>query len=328
MNKTSFVVFPNFSDYCDVMVRDVGLLDNVYFYRSPQGRLFRTLWLLHTSIKSNKRFRLPFQSIWFNYYLPFDSARDNVVFLFFQGNALGYDDSFHRFLRRKYPNCKLAFFWFNLINSISAPYLPLVQNNYDYIFSSEYDDCIKYGWIFHEELYSNLTKELKDEELSSDIFFCANAKGRVDIVHNIYEKLVSSGLKCDFHVVNVPKQEQKYDGISYNKRLSYSEVLVHSARSRILLEVIQKGQSGCTLRTCEAIALKKILLTNHQGIKETPLFGDYVFTFSNIDEINPQEILSKKIDDESYERLLDYISPIRLIERISLLIEEHNGENK
>ena len=151
---------------------------------------------------------------------------------------------------------------------------------------------------------------------SSDIFFVGGAKGRLHEIHAIYDKFTEMGYKADFHVVNVNTDDQTRDGIIYNKYMSYDEVLRHCYSTKIILELVQDGQDGATLRTCESIVLKKKLLTNNRGLLNLDLYTRHATIFESVEHINPKEIMDSLIDEELLKSKVKHLSPSRFLDDI------------
>ena len=64
----------------------------------------------------------------------------------------------------------------------------------------------------------------------------------------------NENIKCKFSIVNVEDKDKTMDGIDYNVRKSYDEVLNEIQSCECILEILQQGQSGVTLRYYEAIS--------------------------------------------------------------------------
>ena len=104
---------------------------------------------------------------------------------------------------------------------------------------------------------------------------------------SIYDKLSNAGLKCDFFICGVEKKDQIFrEGIVYNKRISYDEVLKHVKASKCVLEVLQNGNNYVSIRTNEAIQYNKKLLTTNSEIINTSFYNKelvQIFSGDNID---------------------------------------------
>ncbi len=312
--NSKIVVFPVSNPYMNAILHDFLEKENVYRCKYVKSRWLRKIQYFHTSIKANKCIKLPLQSLWYPTYMPVAyNMGDDYIFLFYQGTPLGYDKDFLCFLRKNYPGAKLCYYWNNISSTVSDKYISFVNNNYDVVYTFDTNDVKKYGWRFYDAMYSDISKFSLPTIKASDIFYVGSAKGRLSLLHEIYDKFMSMGLTCDFHIVNVSPEEQTRTGIVYNKRMSYTEVLGHSASTKIILELVQEGQVGTTLRTLESIILRKKLLTNNRGILESKLYTKYVNLFDNIDDINPSNILSAETEEDNIEQMISYLGAERFI---------------
>lgn len=318
--EPSIVLYPNDNQYCNYILSDLKGIENIAFYSNGFSGIFGRLKRIYISVKLNKKFRLPFQWIWYKGYTSFlkvDADR-YYVFVFFQGTPLAFDPDYLQYIRNNYPKSLLVFYWLNISSKSSDNYRDYVNHNFDMVYNFDKNDSNKNGWNYYPTFFS----QIKNEELldipQSDVFFVGSSKGRLDVIHSIYEKLSAKGIVCDFHVVNVPKKDAVFSGISYNKRLSYKEVLSHVKSCKFVLEILQEGQVGVTLRTFEAIALNKFLLTNNQTLKESTYSGDYILFFKDVDDIPIliQQIGHNMQINKKDEELIKMISPVNFIEQL------------
>ena len=110
--------------------------------------------------------------------------------------------------------------------------------------------------------------------MRSDVFFMGTAKKRLDTLFAVYERLRNAGLKCDFHLVGVPSQKQRYaDEINYCGFLPYRDYLQKTLSSRCILEILQDpAHHGYTARTAEATAYGKKLLSDNMHLASAPFY--------------------------------------------------------
>lgn len=313
----NLIIYPLHHMYMDAVLADLKGHDHVFFEQPIRNTFLNKMRYLHTSLSANKLFRLPFQSLWYRTFIPCQYKHNNkFAFLFFQGNPLGFDSHFLHYIRKKYPNSKLCFFWGNMISDAISHYVSFVNNEYDQVYTFDRNDHLRYGWHFHEATFGDVTKWNLPKAEPSDIFFVGKGKDRLQMIHDIYDKFTSHGYKADFHVVNVRPEDKKRKGINYNKPMSYLEVLGHSASTKIILEVVQEGQVGTTLRTSESIIFKKKLLTNNKGITDTFLYSSHVSLFNRVEEINVEEIMNSSFDEDALREKQKQMSSLRLMEKI------------
>lgn len=302
------------------MLSDLQGMENVVFCHSLSNKYLSRLRYYHTSLKANKLFKLPFQSIWYpSYYNGTNGTSEydvQIYFVFFQGTPLGYDPNYLHYLRQKYPNSKLCFDWINISSTVNSSYVSFVEKEYDLVFTFDANDSKKFGWIFHDAMYSDISKWSFKQLPQSDIFFVGGSKGRLQMIHSIYDKFTELGYKADFHVVNVSPEDQTRAGIVYNHYMSYEEVLQHCYNTKIILEIVQKGQNGATLRTCESITLRKKLLTNNNGLLKLDLYTPHATIFESVEQINPNEIMGSIIDEDLLASKIEHLSPSKFLDDI------------
>lgn len=130
----------------------------------------------------------------------------------------------------------------------------------------------------------------------------------------VYEKLQKEN-KCEFHIVGVDEREQVFpEQIVYNRPLKYGEVVKKILGCDCILEVINEGQDGNTLRFKEAICYNRRLLTNNQSVYESEYYNpDWIQVFDSPDQIDVEWI--KKAIDVKYDYDGRY-SPVKFLEEI------------
>ena len=109
-------------------------------------------------------------------------------------------------------------------------------------------------------------------------------------------------LRCEFYIAEVKEEERIYglEGIHYIKYMKYSKTLELISRSKCLLEVVQEGQVGSTMRSMEALVYRKKLLTNDKSIKSQEYFcKENMFVFEEPIDIDKDFILSKVVENKT-----------------------------
>ena len=92
----------------------------------------------------------------------------------------------------------------------------------------------------------------------------------------------------------MPKENQVLKNkISYCGQMPYEENLKRIRKTRCMLEIMQQGGHGYTLRYCEAIAMGKKLATNNPEIEKAPFYKkEFISVFKSVEEFDPQFILN------------------------------------
>ena len=219
---------------------------------------------------------------------------------------MSYSRRLIRHYKKKYPKAKFLYFFTNPAGEYNLNRLNRIVDLLDGVYSFNEADRKKYG--FRDlEIDPFLLPQPDALTEDTDVFFVGADKGRLPLLLSVFESLSSNGLTCDFWITGVAKEEQKYsEQIHYNQRLTYEEVLIHDAKTRCILEVLQDGKTYSSIRTTEAIQYKKKLLTTNTTIRELNYYNPNIFcAFTTAEEI-PIAFILDKADDSEYSKVPQY----------------------
>ncbi len=292
---------------------------SVYIPRQIDSKSNVLLFLnrLHTSITSNKIIKLPFQNIWYPVKFKNKFRCDKpicFVFILF-GNTI-VDFGYVRYLRKHYPNAKFVGYYQDMVDRGYQKVTDELRSEFDLIISFDQSDSEQYSLIYHPLIYSDVNVPNNSDIEQSDVFFVGVAKNRLDDIISAYERLRDAGLKCDFHICGVAEGDRRYTNeIHYRGKMPYVENLQRIKASRCLLEIMQKGGHGYTLRACEAITLGRKLLTNNPEVTNAPFYSSKcISSFTTPDTIDIDFVKSGDSDvDYKYK---DMLSPLHLLKFI------------
>lgn len=194
------------------------------------------------------------------------------------------------------------------------------------IYSFDPQDMIKYGFksikgAYYSKKDSECIKTLYATHFKTpmDVYFTGGLKGgREEMIVDTFEFLKKNNIKADFNILIAGKDRLKKhkftDSIRYYKGrwISYEEVLAGVLNSKVIVEVLQKGQCGPSLRYYEAICYNKKLLTTNECIKELPFYNpNFMMVFHKPEDIDIEWIKDNTKVDYHYN---GEFSPIRLLE--------------
>ena len=221
-----------------------------------------------------------------------------------------------KYLKKKYKNCKIVVLYRDLLK-VSQRYNPGIQNNPDVDLYMTFDkgESEKYGMPYFSEFESLINIPLSDE-FESDLYFAGNVKDRLPILLDIYHRVSSFGLRCKYYLIGVPQlQRVELPGIEYaEKFMTYREMLIHTARSKCVLEINQQGADGYTSRFLEAVMFNRKLITNNGFVKQSLFYKpEYIQLINNAEDISETFLKSDVIVDYHYN---GEFSPLRMIERV------------
>ena len=148
-------------------------------------------------------------------------------------------------------------------NKVFANNLRTIQKNHFQVITYDELDAEKYGFRWHTQFFNikpyHDVGTFQENTFLYDFLFVGYAKNRMEEIERIHSML--SSFNCKFVTVHTSS-----DYIPYTK---YMEMAM---QSRCLVEIVHSGDSSCTLRPLEAMAIRRKLLTNNPAIHNYSFF--------------------------------------------------------
>lgn len=310
--KPNYVIYATSEDYYKLIYKDIIKKSNIlYLSSSPIDKRYNIYGFLYRIIRRiNKRF-LRF-GVFNKIPVPNLNPDIPVYFIFFYGRLYWVNDGFIDFLKNKYPNSRYICYFQDLISIREYIDIEKVKRSFDLVISYDAHEAQLYSIEYYPTPFSYIDVK-QNPQFDTDVYFLGKAKGRFDLILQMYDNLMRLGYRCDFYISEV-QTEQKVEraGIHYIDSMAYIENLEHVISCRILLEIVQDKSVGCTLRTWEAIIYKKKLLTNNKYLQETPYYNSYATIIDGTD-FDAEQLKRTDFDypndkEFSPNYLLDYIT--------------------
>lgn len=243
-------------------------------------------------------YALPLESLWYGTWKKKLNTYDCVIVF----------DSLHsanllKFIRKKYGKRLILWHW-NPIKKDKdiAIWRQTKEICEHWTFNPK--DAKKYGMKLNSQFYfyQNRENSIKDES----VFFVGADKGRYEKLMEISNDLKNADVTLDFHVINTDgKDDRKYVEKTY---MEYDEVISHIQKSKAVVEIVQNGQNGLTVRALEAMFFETKLITNNREIRNYSFYNDnniFIVGEDNNDNLNlflhtPFQLIEKK-DIYSYD---------------------------
>lgn len=149
-------------------------------------------------------------------------------------------------------------------------YYHIHRNNIK-LYTIDNGDAERYKFVYTKQFYRDYNNEftaLKNPDLQTDLFFVGQDKNRAEKLLELINNIKKYGLKYNFFILK-DKHSKHLQGLKecyIQNEISYDEVLKYIANCKCLVEIVQKGQSGLTLRALEALFFRKKLITNNKNI--------------------------------------------------------------
>lgn len=153
------------------------------------------------------------------------------------------------------------------------------------------EDAIKNGFKYGATFYNPrlaLNCFDKDPETTTDcdLLFVGTDKGRKGFLLNLKSQLEKNKVVCDFKIVD---NFRSLFSRKYSREISYKNLCRLNKRTSAILDVVQDGQTGLTLRIMEGLLFDKKIVTTNAAIRTDKDFKDnpniYVITKDNIKEL-------------------------------------------
>ena len=242
-------------------------------------------------------------------------SKNEYVFIIMARVYEKYGSYLTKYLRDRYPSCVLVVYIVDLLHNMRFS-LEEAKKDFDLVCSFDEEEAKSNNLGFVLEPFSTrLLSDLQENDIKEyDVSFVGAAKGRLNKIMLLYNQLTNKGLKCDFYIVGVDKKDQiQAEGIHYHW-LDFAGVLEHAAKSRCLVELMQKGGYSATTRFAEAVLLNKNLITDCPALKHS--YEETITFLDDSVDLSVNQICdTHNWDREKYVELLSNKSFIRTIEK-------------
>ncbi len=320
-----YIVIGNTAEWCEASWHEeINSNCDLLFYNSitPLSGAAARLCEIHFSQKLNKRVNFPGKFIWYRmlakgFGIDTDS-KNNYVLIVYDWSRISRDFGFFNYLRRSIKNIKIVYLFTNIVSMSGASFYGITErlkDHFDIVFAFDRQDSERYGFEYFPLIYTGVRPE-KKENINNDLFYVGQAKDRYEQLISIYEHAKAEGLSCDFNIVGVPPDKQKYsDEIHYNRMLPYLEVVRRIKSSRCIVDAIQHNSSGMTIKVCEAVLYNKKLITTNRTIINEHFYSENRIKLEGDDSCSLKQFLYGEASEYGAEDQYVF-SPKRLYEEI------------
>lgn len=223
---------------------------------------------------------------------------------------MSFSKRFFSYLKKKNPNVKTFLFLWDTF-AVQQPRYKDFLPYFDYAYSFDKDDAIKYGMMYYPDFY--VSNGTGNEDIEYDIAFVGVfhylplSKDRARLLYHVhkfceqyklksYLYLLAKKRECAGKIRNLywklldyreEKECGKYSqyGYIHYEKLPLEEVdRVYNA-SRVILDLNFKNRQGMTINVLTALAKGKKLITTNKKIREESFYDpDTIYIF---DDENP-----------------------------------------
>lgn len=258
-------------------IREGYCADITFKNVSKPLRLIRRIWIL---------LKLPYQHLWYGVWKEKLHCYDTIILHieYLQKDIPGY-------IHKRKPNMRVICWYWNKVNSKTRPD-KIKDKNVEY-WTFNKADVEKYKMKQNIQYYIAPQKENVEEmNISSDIFFVGHSHGRRNKIEEFCEKAQALGCKCDVNIIEN----------AHKNSFTYEEVQNKVRHTRAILEIVQAGQNGYTLRTMESLFFSKKLITDNIAIQEAPFYNKCNIFMIGVDKMEYLREFMKLPYDKSVEK--------------------------
>ena len=213
----------------------------------------------YISIFFIQKLKVPFSFLWYGNWKRDLNKYNNVII--FDRN---YNWNIIKFIYKRNPKCRIIVWYWNPLATIQR--VPKKYRKYCEEWSFDRKDCDKYGLKYNVQFSFQKIFENKETKKVYELYFVGYDKGRLNSLLELKKKISISEEKVKFIVVK--DKNSKIIDYAYSSPVSYEENLDYLSKSDTIIEFVQGGQNGITVRCIEALfSMKKIITNNKEIIK-------------------------------------------------------------
>jgi len=199
------------------------------------------------------------------------------------------------YLVNKYDKTKVVVWYWNIVKNETL--LNLCKRHAHKVCTFDMGESEKYNIGLHNQFYwINPDGESENLDAIYDVVFVGRLKGRLSKLEEIYTALLSQGIGVYFYVVKDSRADKSTVFDLKDTFLSYNDVCNLISNSRAILDVVQPGQEGMTLRALESVFWQKKLITDNINVRKEGFYNDGNVIFIQdllIDNILIHDFLSR-----------------------------------
>lgn len=186
---------------------------------------------------------------------------------------------FIKYICDNYPELRVIVWYWNPVSKCFAPNV-LKKKNLEY-WSFDLEDCERYNLKHNTTFYFNNISKINEGQ-DVGVLFVGADKGRKPFLDKIREQLDERNIPSFFHIV----PDRGAPNPNNIEPIYYEEYLKRVSRCSALLDFLQEGQNGQTLRPMEAIFFQKKLITNDRNILSLDFYDVRNIFVLGVDDLN------------------------------------------
>lgn len=214
--------------------------------------------------------------------------------------------TFVSYLKKKYKNCKLAFYYNDIIDTCEPSKFESIKSIFDLVLTFDKKEADKYDIKYYGVVHSKCEPASEETAEESDVFYVGSDRGRFDTIMETFMRLSNQGKRCVFYLFEILKENEnklaeftkkcKRHGKAFmyknsllyvNEYCWYGKTLKYITKTKCLFEVLLPVQTAGTLRLAESVMYGKKLITNCTEASKKPYYrAENIFIFNKPEDID------------------------------------------
>lgn len=190
--------------------------------------------------------------------------------------------SIPKMLRKRGYKGRIIYWWWNPVHMSISPNKINRQDCELWSFSE--DDCREWN-LQHNSTYYFLHHKTHSSYSNKKILFCGQDKGRYAQLQHLKQKLSTIGYESDFLIIKDSTSPKEGDFSPY---IPYRQMVSRICEDYAIVEILQEGQTGMSLRVMESLFFGKKLISNNHTLEQEPFYSKkniFILGKDNISEL-------------------------------------------
>lgn len=290
-------------DWLEKSMQASGLVDVASVYKS-RNKLTKPLFKLQYHTKFLYHYRYIWYDDWKNKLNQYSTV---VLFDAFE------DIDIIQYIQKRFPKIRIIVYYYNPVHDASL--LNRIISTGVEVWSFDVRDCKEYGLMYNPQFYfCNIVfperkfKDTETENMIYDLIFIGKDKGRMPLLMKLNKYLKEREINLFIGIrpdrgTRYPRDYKQF----FIKSIPYNEYLGYLRRSRCVLDIVQKGQVGLTLRIMEALFYNKKVITNNRSIQDMKIYDKNNIYILGLDDRDLVEFIKEPICEWDEELKKQYV---------------------
>jgi hypothetical protein len=323
-------IFGSTNDYFLASYRDITEVEGAVYqpeFLPGCPTLVKKLHTAHCLVPFAVKNKLPLRKLWYKKYFSGKyRAGDEYVFVFFYPWHTICQNGYLDYLRKNYPGCKCVLFLCD-IDCARRLNIEEEKKRFDHVMVFERFFARAHGIEYYPLVYSDYRNEVSSEKKDIDLLFVGWAKGRYKLLRQIYDRLTTNGVNCQFYLTKLDEEVPVDCGIHTRDWVPYAEYIELVKRAKCILDIVPPNTDCSTLRVNEALSYKCKILTNNERIVFEEFYDpESISAYPSPDEIDI-DFVRRPYNSPDYNGYIKGMTPGALIRHLNKVLFDNGGTN-